>query len=124
MQDRGSPWSTAEIDALRPTTSFIAKYPDRMLESVLSIEERLGRKLDQIPTRRDPEYGFPATGSPIKFSYLGSCHYLDILQYTDDANAKHYCHAEGQLRDIGLGPWFDRIEQVRRFRPSGLASCL
>lgn len=107
------PWRTAEIDASKPTTSFLAKYPDRMLESVLSIEERLGRKLDQITTRRDREYDFPAPGSPIKFSYLESCHYLDILQYTDDAYAKHFCHEEGQLRDIGLGPWFGRVEQVR-----------
>jgi hypothetical protein len=78
-----------------------------MLERVPSIEERLGRKLDQYPTRRDREYGFPAPGTSVKFSYLGSCNYLDIFQYTDAAGVNQYCHEGGALRDIGLDAWFE-----------------
>ena len=79
-----------------------------MLESVPSVEERLGHKLDPYPTRRDLEYGFPALGASVKFSYLGSCNYLDIFQYTDAAGANQYCHENGALRDTGLNAWFDR----------------
>jgi hypothetical protein len=119
MQAQGSPASLhrAETVALSAKTSIISKYPAGMLESVLSIEERLGRKLEGVPTRRDEEYGFPAPGSPAQFAHLSSCDYLDIFEYTVAGSTKRNAQKGGSLQDVEIESWLSRIEQ-----PSVLAA--
>lgn len=70
------------------------------------------------PFRRDPEYGFPNPGAPLEFLGRNECRYLDILQYRDATDAKYHSHQEGELRDIGLRPWFEGVKgsQPVRFR--------
>jgi hypothetical protein len=74
--------------------------------------------MQHYSVQRNVEYGFPAAGAEVKFAALDGCSYLDMLEYKNEANASYCIQVDGDLRSVGLGAWFDRVELVRWLYPS------